>query len=143
MVVQCDQCNAKFRLDDSKVTENGVKVRCSKCKNIFLVRKAVPTEEADFDSLLSGLGAKSPEPAIMTEEPVLSAETPSVTEPPETAVTGFFAETKEEAGVEAPEKEEPDFIEYASDSSQESSPAKPSHQETEDFKLKDMAGEEF
>ena len=39
MIVQCDECNAKFRLDDSKVKEGGTKVRCSKCKHIFIVQK--------------------------------------------------------------------------------------------------------
>jgi predicted Zn finger-like uncharacterized protein len=55
MIVQCDQCNAKFRLDDAKVKDGGVKVRCSKCKNIFVVKPEALAEEADFDSFLSGL----------------------------------------------------------------------------------------
>ncbi len=38
MIIQCSQCNKKFRLDDSKVKERGVKVRCSKCGNIFIVK---------------------------------------------------------------------------------------------------------
>jgi predicted Zn finger-like uncharacterized protein len=59
MIVQCDQCNAKFRLDDSKIKESGVKVRCSKCKNIFVVHKESPAEDADFDSFLSGLTTSS------------------------------------------------------------------------------------
>ena len=68
MIVQCDQCNAKFKLDDVKVKESGVKVRCSKCKHIFEVRKETPQEEPDFDSILSGLdtapsGGKAREPS--------------------------------------------------------------------------------
>jgi predicted Zn finger-like uncharacterized protein len=55
MIVQCDKCSAKFRLDDSKVKEGGVKVRCSKCSNIFIVKSEPPAEETDFDSFLSGL----------------------------------------------------------------------------------------
>lgn len=39
MIVQCENCQAKFRLDDSKVPEQGRKVRCSKCKHVFFVRK--------------------------------------------------------------------------------------------------------
>lgn len=38
MVIQCDKCQTKFRLDDSKVTGAGVKVRCTKCQNVFIVR---------------------------------------------------------------------------------------------------------
>ncbi|MBI5970530.1 MAG: zinc-ribbon domain-containing protein [Deltaproteobacteria bacterium] len=38
MVIQCDKCQTKFRLDDSKVTGAGIKVRCTKCQNVFIVR---------------------------------------------------------------------------------------------------------
>ena len=61
MIIQCDQCNTKFKLDDAKVPDKGVKVRCAKCKNIFMVQREVPSEEPDFDFLLSGLGAPSPD----------------------------------------------------------------------------------
>jgi predicted Zn finger-like uncharacterized protein len=46
MIIQCEKCLTKFRLDDSRVTEKGVKVRCTKCKNVFSVRK----EQPDVDS---------------------------------------------------------------------------------------------
>lgn len=39
MIIQCEQCNTKFRLDDAKIKGRGVKVRCSKCKHVFLVQK--------------------------------------------------------------------------------------------------------
>lgn len=45
MIVQCDACNAKFRLDDSKVAAKGVKVRCTKCQNVFVVMPPAPPEE--------------------------------------------------------------------------------------------------
>lgn len=45
MIIQCDRCNTRFRLEDSKVTEKGVKVRCSKCQNIFVVKPPPPQEE--------------------------------------------------------------------------------------------------
>ncbi|KAF0215256.1 MAG: hypothetical protein FD174_4195 [Geobacteraceae bacterium] len=57
MIVRCDQCSTKFRLDDSKVRDNGVKVRCSKCRHIFIVYKEVPHEESEFDAILGGLGS--------------------------------------------------------------------------------------
>jgi len=37
MIVQCEQCQTRFRLADEKLREGGIKVRCSKCKHIFLV----------------------------------------------------------------------------------------------------------
>ncbi len=39
MVVQCTSCQARFRIADDKVTERGVRVRCTSCKNVFQVKK--------------------------------------------------------------------------------------------------------
>jgi predicted Zn finger-like uncharacterized protein len=98
MIIQCDQCNTKFRLDDAKVPDKGVKVRCAKCKHIFKVQREVPTEETDFDFLLSGLGA-----------PASDAET-GVSQPDEAALpsTGgeegrMFAEAADKTWVEPAE----------------------------------------
>jgi len=49
MIIQCEQCRTKFKLDDNKVTERGAKVRCAKCRHVFTVRKpgaAAPEEYA-------------------------------------------------------------------------------------------------
>lgn len=64
MILQCDQCNTKFKLDDSKIKEGGVKVRCSKCKHVFTVTKESQEEVADFDALLSGLGSTAAGPGV-------------------------------------------------------------------------------
>lgn len=46
MIIQCDHCSAKFRMDDSKLAGGPVKVRCAKCKEVFVVRKEEePAEE--------------------------------------------------------------------------------------------------
>lgn len=39
MVVQCPTCQSKFRIADDKVTEKGVRVRCTSCRNVFQVRR--------------------------------------------------------------------------------------------------------
>ncbi len=39
MIIKCENCQAKFRLDDSKIPEQGRKVRCSKCSHVFFVQK--------------------------------------------------------------------------------------------------------
>ena len=39
MIVICDKCNTKYKLDDSAITEDGAKVRCSKCGNTFIVKR--------------------------------------------------------------------------------------------------------
>ncbi|HEY2027651.1 MAG TPA: zinc-ribbon domain-containing protein [Myxococcales bacterium] len=40
MVVQCPTCSSKFRIADEKVTDRGVRVRCTSCKSVFQVRKS-------------------------------------------------------------------------------------------------------
>ena len=39
MIIQCEQCLTKFKLDDAKVKAKGVKVRCAKCRHVFTVTK--------------------------------------------------------------------------------------------------------
>ena len=57
MIIQCEQCKTRFKLDDSRVKETGVKVRCSKCKHTFIVKKEVSEEEPDFDFILQSFEA--------------------------------------------------------------------------------------
>ena len=44
MIVICDKCNTKYKLDDTTITEDGVKVRCAKCGNTFIVKKPKPED---------------------------------------------------------------------------------------------------
>src|SRR5215813_4061649 len=46
MDVRCERCNAEYSLEESRITEAGVSVKCSRCGNIFMVRrKAVVVTE--------------------------------------------------------------------------------------------------
>lgn len=47
MIIQCDHCNARFKIDDAKLANGPVKVRCAKCKEVFVVRP----EETAADSV--------------------------------------------------------------------------------------------
>ena len=81
MIIQCDQCSARFRLDDNKVTESGVKVRCKRCQHIFLVRKDLPQEEPDLDALLMGLRPGTSRDQAIPAEEVPSPPAPEASEP--------------------------------------------------------------
>jgi len=48
MVIQCAACDTRFKLADDKIKSGGVKVRCSKCKEVFTVMP--PEEEATEDT---------------------------------------------------------------------------------------------
>ncbi|GFE59194.1 DUF3426 domain-containing protein [Geobacter sp. AOG1] len=79
MIVQCDHCNTRFKLDDAKVKPGGVKVRCSKCKEIFLVKRDEPVEEPAADSMLAG-GVSASAPSSLQQQDVSStpaSEAPS------------------------------------------------------------------
>lgn len=79
MIIQCEKCQTRFRLDDSRVTGKGVKVRCTKCKHVFTVRK----EEPDDDSSQPGVAvAEFPVPAAVTEAPVAPTDNWSFPEEP-------------------------------------------------------------
>jgi len=69
MIIQCDQCHSKFKLDESAIKSRGVKVKCTRCQNIFIVALA---------------GADKPEPG---PEPV-KEETPREAAPPAPEETG-------------------------------------------------------
>lgn len=53
MIVTCASCLTKYHLDDSKVSEKGAKVRCSRCKHVFYLALPPETREEvaeDFES---------------------------------------------------------------------------------------------
>ena len=48
MIIQCEQCETKFRFDESRVPPEGVWVRCSRCRHEFFQhhpQAQPPTEE--------------------------------------------------------------------------------------------------
>ncbi|UFS70598.1 zinc-ribbon domain-containing protein [Geomonas sp. RF6] len=98
MILQCEQCSTRFRLDDSKLKPGGVKVRCSKCRHVFIAGAEQPQEETDFDAILSGLGAPAAKPA----EPAPAPQEPA---PPELPVP----EEKEEGDAAKGAAEPADF----------------------------------
>jgi predicted Zn finger-like uncharacterized protein len=51
MIIQCEQCQTKFNLDDSKVADKSIKVRCARCRHVFSVAgtQSVPDDSAFFE----------------------------------------------------------------------------------------------
>ncbi|HEY6106878.1 MAG TPA: zinc-ribbon domain-containing protein, partial [Anaeromyxobacteraceae bacterium] len=46
MIVTCTSCQARFRIPDEKIGPKGAKVRCSKCRNVFVAKPAAGAGEA-------------------------------------------------------------------------------------------------
>jgi pilus assembly protein FimV len=56
MIITCKACNASFNLNESLLKPEGSKVRCSKCKEIFMAYPPSPPEEVkESDEILSEL----------------------------------------------------------------------------------------
>jgi len=45
MIVKCEACGTRYRLEDSRVKPEGVKVRCSRCGHVFTVFPEAPPVE--------------------------------------------------------------------------------------------------
>ncbi len=45
MDVRCEKCETEYELDESKVTEAGVTVKCTSCGNLFKIRRRATTQQ--------------------------------------------------------------------------------------------------
>jgi predicted Zn finger-like uncharacterized protein len=62
MVIQCPHCQACFKLPQNKVKQGGTKVRCTKCKIIFMVtppQEDLLPEGANADASAKDFGGKN------------------------------------------------------------------------------------
>jgi predicted Zn finger-like uncharacterized protein len=47
VIITCEQCQTRFQLDEARIPARGARVRCSRCKHAFFVRRPeVPDDEA-------------------------------------------------------------------------------------------------
>ncbi len=54
MIIQCEKCKRKFRLDNSRIKPPGSNVKCSKCGHIFFASKAEDSLDEDKLGLSQG-----------------------------------------------------------------------------------------
>ena len=50
MILTCEKCDTSFSFDESLIKPSGSKVRCSKCRSVFVVHPPAPTAQADTGS---------------------------------------------------------------------------------------------
>ncbi|MBW2063644.1 MAG: zinc-ribbon domain-containing protein [Deltaproteobacteria bacterium] len=68
MIVECEKCESTFRLDESLIKKGGSRVRCSVCKNVFVVYP--PKKDA---GLGQGTGLSPEDEEDYTETAALSS----------------------------------------------------------------------
>ena len=61
MIVQCEQCNKRFKLNPNLIKGSGVRVRCSNCKHVFTVSR--PENIDVMEEALVSQEVKGPPPA--------------------------------------------------------------------------------
>jgi predicted Zn finger-like uncharacterized protein len=83
MIIQCSSCGTKFRFDDSKIASGGVKLKCSKCSNVFIVKK--PSEQESPAPVPAVNPAASPPPVKKAGPPPSAVK---ATPPPGRQATG-------------------------------------------------------
>jgi predicted Zn finger-like uncharacterized protein len=90
MVIVCPECSTKFRVNPERIPDAGAKVRCARCKHVFLAQKPAATEEPEAFSPAVETAA---EPTPATAEPVAEAAAPAVEQEPEPEVAEQPEET--------------------------------------------------
>lgn len=68
MIVRCERCETRFKLDESRIPARGARVRCSRCKHAFFVTPpgAAP---ADVVHAVAAAAARAPADAKRPPEP--------------------------------------------------------------------------
>lgn len=96
MIVKCEQCQTKFKIPDDKVTDKGVKVRCTKCNHTFRVTREQGQPEPPTQKVAT------PKPPLDSADPFAKFGTSTQLPNEEATRPGVFA-----LGVEASRM--PDF----------------------------------
>jgi len=108
MIITCGSCLTKFRLDGSKISTKGGKVRCSRCQHIFLVLPPPVIREEILENFESS--ARCHEALIEPDQKKVDVSPPVKTEKIEKAaedeeISSLYKETiTEKAEQMVPEK---------------------------------------
>jgi len=100
MIVTCSECKSGFNLNESLLKQTGSKVRCSKCKSVFIAYPPAPMEDLEETAeVIPDLEAEKPEtPDEAQEDRDLEPEAvvePKAEEGPEEAETEAEADEDE------------------------------------------------
>src|SRR6185436_14852972 len=77
MIVTCEHCGARYKLDDSKITGRGAKITCPRCRHLFVVYRNAgeapapepPKPAAEPPPSNGGYAGMSPRAAAPSPEP--------------------------------------------------------------------------
>ncbi|HEU4382803.1 MAG TPA: zinc-ribbon domain-containing protein [Anaeromyxobacteraceae bacterium] len=83
MIVTCTSCQSRFRIRDGRIGPKGAKVRCSKCKAVFVVKPGDAAEAAAAEPRDSfALAPPAPDPFAAAAAGPAQADDPFAARPP-------------------------------------------------------------
>lgn len=98
MIIQCEQCETKFRFDESLIPAKGIWVRCSRCRHEFFQHHSQAQPPAEEEMLIPDIHADGYKPIPEALPDIESLVVEKTAEP---------AEGEGEEKEQAPEKETP------------------------------------
>lgn len=85
MVVICEECGKKYKLDPEKIRGNGAKVRCKVCNHVITISKPALDSQDPFEDSTGGAVAQQTE----TTQPPETLPEPSTWEPSSSIESAF------------------------------------------------------
>lgn len=81
VIVDCESCHTRFRLDEARIPPTGAKVRCSKCKASFIVQRPSATREEIIEEVVAEATNPGTSRAPAPTEDLFGASGSSIGEP--------------------------------------------------------------
>jgi predicted Zn finger-like uncharacterized protein len=90
LIVSCESCKSRYKIDDSKISGRGARITCPRCKHQFVVYTAdknagpsvVSQQNSDWDDEPTRVGAKKGEKSRPSTPPAVGNATESIGERP-------------------------------------------------------------
>ena len=101
MVVTCENCEAKYALDETQIPGRGVRTTCKKCNHVFVIYRPTPEEDIDI-GIDDSVAQNNSDPRVdsKAEGNLEFAKSPEESQE-ESAVLGVFAEDLDIFGLNA------------------------------------------
>jgi predicted Zn finger-like uncharacterized protein len=99
MIVECNHCHTKYNIDEKKIPESGVRVRCKKCGEVMYIRRSTAPVEEKMPGLITDEAAPPPPPETKGSTPP-----PPALERPPSLVLPEKAESERKAVEESVER---------------------------------------
>jgi predicted Zn finger-like uncharacterized protein len=69
VIVTCERCATQFQLDDERIPDEGVRVRCSRCKHAFFIERPASTQAEMIHSVAQRALADQETPQVAHDLP--------------------------------------------------------------------------